>query len=106
MEDVLKSLLDAELKAESLVAEAKSKHDQMVRQAHEDARAAEERFEARIPEIRRSFLDKEEEHASQTIAELKRRYEERQRQLNEIAQERMPEAAEAAMALVLDPTRF
>ena len=59
-----------------------------------------------IPEIRRSFLDKEEEHANQTIAELKRRYEERQRQLNEIAQERMPEAAEAAMALVLDPTRY
>ena len=106
MEDVLKTLLDAELKAESLVAEAKGRHDQLARQARDNARAAEERFEARLPEIRQSFLAKADEHAEQTIAELKRRYEERQRQLSEIAQERKNEAAEAAMALLLDPTRF
>lgn len=105
MEDVLKQLLEAEIKAEALVDEAKAKNEQVQRQVLEEARAAEERLEARLPDIRASFLEKSEERASHTIAELTRRYEERQRQLHDIAQEHLSEAGDAALALLLDTER-
>jgi vacuolar-type H+-ATPase subunit H len=105
VEDELKRLLDAEARAETLVDQANTEREAIIHRAREDARIAEERFEARIPELRASFLDKAEDRAAQAVAELARRYEERAARLRALAQDREHEATEAAVAWVLDPDR-
>ncbi|HEX6828044.1 MAG TPA: hypothetical protein VF104_03595 [Burkholderiales bacterium] len=102
MEDVLKRLLEAEARAEALVAEATAKREQIVRQATEEVRAAELRFEERIPEIQHSFASKAQERAEQAVAELKRRYEERHKSLLALAERQADEAMNAALAIILD----
>jgi V/A-type H+/Na+-transporting ATPase subunit G/H len=102
MEDVLKRLLEAEARAEALVADASAKREKLIRQATEEARTAELRFEERIPEIRGSFLGKAEERAQQAVAELRRRYEERQRHLRTLAERQAQEAVNAAVGVLLD----
>jgi V/A-type H+-transporting ATPase subunit G/H len=103
VEDVLKRLLEAEARAEALVAQAAAKREQIIRQATEEARAAELRFEERISEIHDSFSEKAEERAQQAIAELKRRYEERHKTLRGLAERQSQEAVNAAVAILLDP---
>ncbi len=103
VEDTLKRLLDAELQAERIVEEAKSKQDEQTRQAVLDARRAEERFDARLPELKASFMDKAEERATQSVGELERRYAERKDELRDMAKEREQEALVAALKLLLDP---
>jgi vacuolar-type H+-ATPase subunit H len=105
VEDTLKRLLDAELRAEKLVEEARKKQDDIGRQAIADARRAEQRFESRIPEIHGSFLEKAEEQAAQAMLELERRYQERKARLRELAEARRQEAIEAAIRLLLDPSQ-
>ena len=105
MENELQRLLDTELQAEALVREADAKRERMIRQALEDARVAEQHFEARIPELRASFIEKAEERAKQAVAELARRYEERRQQLRALAEEREEEAIRAAIELLIDPER-
>lgn len=105
VEDELKRLLDAELRAEALVEQANTEREAIIHKALEDARHAEERFEARIPELRASFLEKAEDRAAQAVAELTRRYEERAERLRALAREREREATESAVAWVLDPDR-
>lgn len=105
MEDELQRLLDTELQAEALVKEAEGKRERMIRQALEDARAAEQQFEARLPELHASFMQKAEERAVQAIAEQARRYEERRNKLRALAQEREQAAIQAAQTLLLDPGR-
>jgi vacuolar-type H+-ATPase subunit H len=106
VEDVLKRLIDAELKAEAMVKQADAERERIVHQAVREARLAEERFEARVPELRRSFMQKAEQRAEQGVAELERRYGERHKQLRSSAQEREQEAIDAAVALLLDPKRI
>ena len=105
MEEVLKRLLEAEQRAEALVKEAMAERDRLVRQARVEARAAEERFAASIPAIRAAFLEKVEEQAAQALAELRRHYDEQRRQLRTLAEEHEQAAVEAAVALLLDPSR-
>lgn len=105
MEDELQRLLDTELQAEALVREAELKRENMIRQGLDDARTAEQQFEARLPELRASFMEKADERAHQAVAELARRYEERRARLRALAQEREQEAIQAALALLLDPGR-
>jgi len=105
MEDVLKRLLEAEARAEAMVADATAKREQIIRQATEEARAAEQRFEARIPEIQGSFAGKAQERAEQAIAELRRRYEERHKSLRALAERQADDAVNAAVALLLDVER-
>ncbi len=102
MEDVLKRLLDAEARAEAIVAEANAKREQIIRQATDEAHAAEARFEERIPEIQVSFSGKAEERAQQGIAELRRRYEERQKNLRGLAETQTQAAIDAALDVILD----
>ena len=83
MDDTLKRLLEAERQADTLVAKALTERDRIVETALEEIRAADDRFRARIPELRDSFLKKAEERAAQAVAELRRRYAERQEQLDE-----------------------
>ncbi len=106
MEDELQRLLDAELQAEALVKEAELEREHMIRQALEDARTAEAQFEARLPELRNSFLEKAEERAVQAVAEQARRYEERRAQLTRLGRDREEEAIQAAIRVLTDPDRL
>ncbi|MBK5940438.1 ATPase [Halochromatium roseum] len=105
MDDTLKRLLDAEMKAESLAQQAEQEQERIIQAALRDARAEDERFTARIPDLHRGFISKAEERAEQTVAELKRRYEERHVRLRESAEAREQEALDAAFALLLDTQR-
>jgi V/A-type H+-transporting ATPase subunit G/H len=105
MEDTIRRLIDAEMKAESMVSEADAERERLMHQALADARAMLKKFEERIPELRASFMKKEEERAAQAVGELERRYRERRGQLSKLAEERREEAIEAALALLCDPMR-
>ncbi|MEA3277744.1 MAG: ATPase [Pseudomonadota bacterium] len=105
MEDTLKRLLDAEMHAEQIAQQAEAEQENVIQGALVEARAGEERFTARIPELHRSFISKAEERAEQTIAELKRRYDERHVQLRDMAEQRDDEALEAAFELLISSER-
>ncbi|MGD8206640.1 MAG: ATPase [Thiohalocapsa sp.] len=103
MDDTLKRLLDAEMRAERLAREAEEEQERVIQAAMQEARTEDERFTARVPDLHRSFIRKSEERAEQTIAELKRRYDERHVQLRNLAEEREQEALQAAFELLIDP---
>ncbi len=103
MEEDLKLLLDAEARAETLVDGATRECERLIEQAHAEVRAAEQRTEAHIPEMRSSFLGKAEERAKLAVAEMERRYQKRGELLHSLAQEHREEAVGAALALFVDP---
>lgn len=102
MDDMLKRLLEVELRAEKLVEEAKVRRQEITRQALGDARSAEERFSARTPEIRGAFMEKAQARASQTIRELQRRYDERNKELRRMGEQHERDAIETAVAMIVD----
>ena len=101
MENVLQRLLDAELKAQEIVEEAKQERDLLVGEAREEVKRAEQRFEARIPEIYTSFSDKAEERAQNQINELERRYQERSKLLLETAAQHKQQAIDEVLKILL-----
>ena len=103
MEDTLKRLLDAEMKAEALVTQAVEEREEIHRQALDEARLAEQRFEARIPEIRASFMDKSRQRVEQSIAEMRLRHDERSHALQSMAEESREDAVQAALRIIMDP---
>ena len=103
MEKTLQRLLDAEMQAEQIHLKAVEAREQVIQEALREARAEEEHFEARLPELHGSFLEKANQRAEQTIAELKRRYDERHAQLRKYAEAREDEALDAAFAVLIDP---
>lgn len=105
MEEVLKRLLDIERQAEALVDAAQAERDHIINAAQEETRAAERQLDARLPELRASFLHKAEEHAAQSVAELTRRAAERQRELRRLAESHEQDALAAALALLTDPDK-
>lgn len=102
-EDTLKRLLDAELRAQELVDEAIAERDRLTAQARDEAQSAEQRFEKRIPGLHASFRDKSAQRAEQTIAALQKRRQEKQTELERLADERMHEAVDEALKVVLTP---
>lgn len=100
VDDTLKKLLEAEKRAEQLVEEGKAQRDEISRKAVEDAHDAEKHFAARVPEIHSAFLDKARHRAEQSISELELRYEERKRELKEMAEAHRQEAVDAALNLI------
>jgi V/A-type H+/Na+-transporting ATPase subunit G/H len=54
-----------------------------------------------VPDLHRSFIKKAQERAEQTVAELKRRYDERHVQLRDTAESREEEALEAAFEVLI-----
>lgn len=102
VDDTLKRLLEAEMRAEKLAQDAEQEQERIIQTAMREARAEDERFTARIPDLHRAHINKAEERAEQTVAELKRRYDERHVQLRNMAEQREQEALEAAFALLLD----
>ncbi|MEJ2309796.1 MAG: ATPase [Gammaproteobacteria bacterium] len=103
MEESLKYLLDAERRAQKLVDTALADRDRLLEQAADEVRSAEERFKARIPGIRDSFMKKAVEKADQTNAETLRRYVEHWEMLEQEVESRRERAVREAMNLLLDP---
>ena len=103
MEKTLQRLLDAEMRAEQIHQKANEAREKTIHEARLEARAEEERFDARLPELHNSFLEKASQRAEQTIAELKRRYDERHSELRKYAEAREEEALDAAFAVLIDP---
>lgn len=103
MDETLQRLLAAEQQAEGIVHQADSERERIIKDALQEARIVEERFEARIPELHASFVDKAEQRAQQTNSELKKRYDERHAELRDQAEARESEALDAAFALLTDP---
>ena len=105
MEDVIGRLLEAELKAEAVVGEASKHRDALINEAREKARTLEHQFESNRDQLRAPYLKEAEARATEAVAELNRKYLERQRNLRELAARHEQEATAAALALILDPAR-
>lgn len=102
MEDILKRLLNAELKAQEIVNQVKKERDLLINEARNEVLRAEERFNARIPEIYTSFSDKAQERADQVIHELRRRRDERCHKLESEADKRQDKAVKAVLEKLLN----
>jgi V/A-type H+-transporting ATPase subunit G/H len=102
MDDTLQRLLDAEVRAESLAREAEEAHQRSVQEAITEAHDLDDSLTARIPEIQRSWIQKADERADKTIAEIERRYGERHERLRDLAEEREEEALAAAFQVLVD----
>lgn len=108
MDDTLKRLLAAENAASDLVKKAQAESERLVQTALHEAHQQEERFQTRIPELHASFLEKSDQRAQQTVAEMERRFEERLTQLREAAEVHEENALNAAFERLLgteDPGR-
>jgi len=102
MKDVLQRLLDAEIKAQETVDNAKKERDRLVYEARDEVKRAEQRFEVRVPEIYSSFTDKAEERAQTQINELERRYQERRVRLIDISEQYQQKAIDDVLDLILN----
>jgi vacuolar-type H+-ATPase subunit H len=105
MEDPLKRLLEAEARAQGIIDAASTERQRILDEALAAARDAEARFEAGRTDLRSPFLKEAHGRADQAVAELSRKYEERQRALRDMASRHEEEAVEAALNLLLDPDR-
>jgi V/A-type H+/Na+-transporting ATPase subunit G/H len=103
VDDTLQRLLDAEVRAEKIAQQAEAEQEQIIQGALKEARAEEERFTARIPDLHRSDIAKAQDRADQTVAELKRRYDERHVLLRNQAEQREEEALAAAFQVLISP---
>jgi vacuolar-type H+-ATPase subunit H len=101
VDDTLQRLLDAEVRAEKIAQQAEAEQEQVIQGALNEARAEDERFTARIPDLHRSYIAKAQDRAEQTVAELKRRYDERHVQLRDTAERREDEALDAAFDVLV-----
>ncbi len=104
MDDQLQRLLEAEARAQAVIDAATQQRQRLLDEALAAVRDAEARFEAGRAELRAPFLREAQLRAEQGVAELARKYGERQRTLRELASRHETEAVEAALALLLDPS--
>lgn len=101
MDDTLKHLLAAESAASELIENAQKEGESRVQKTLLEARQREERFEARVPEIHASFIEKSDQRASQTVAEMERRYHESLNQLRKDSDANEEAALDAAFLELL-----
>lgn len=104
MDDQLQRLLDAEARAQAVIDAASHERQRMIDDALSAVRDAEARFEAGRAELKAPFLHEAQGRAEQAVAELSRKFGERQRTLRDLAMRHESEAVDAAMTLLLDPT--
>ena len=104
MDDQLQRLLDAEARAQAVIDDASRERQRMMDDALAAVRDAEARFDASRAELRAPYLHEAQARADQAVAELTRKYGERQRMLRELAARHEPESVDAALILLLDPT--
>ena len=103
MEDQLKRLLEAEARAQAIIEGSGHERQRMLDQALANVHEAEARFEANRADLRAPFLKEAHGRADQAVAELSRKYEERHRNLRDMASRHEQEAVDAALNLLLDP---
>jgi V/A-type H+-transporting ATPase subunit G/H len=103
VEDVLTRLLDAEARAREIIEAGARDRQRMLDEALAAANEAQARFEQGRADLRAPFLAEARNRAEQSVAELIRRYEERQKVLRDMASRHEEEAVRAALELVLDP---
>lgn len=106
MDDLLKSMLEAEQRAQRLVDDALNEQKKMLERAREEAQEAEKRFETRMHELRLDLENKAEAEAARTISQLERRHKENLDQLGSAAEKFREEACEAAIRIITDPDRL
>lgn len=104
MDSQLRRLLETEARAQGIIDDANRQRQRLIDEALAAAREAEARFEASRAELRAPFLNEAQGRADQAVAELTRKYGERQRTQRELASRHESEAVDAALALLLDPT--
>ena len=103
MSEPLQRLLETEARAQATIDAASRERQRIVDAALAAARAAEARFEDDRAELRAPYLAEAHARAEQAVAELTRKYSERQRALRDLAARHEAEAVNAALALLLDP---
>lgn len=101
MDKSLKDLLEAEKQAEQIVQQGEMQSEEISQKAMADAHAIEQKFINRIPELHQSFADKAEEKARQAIAEIRLRYDERNKELRDLAAMHGDEAVDEVIELIL-----
>jgi len=99
-DEPLKRLLDAEAKAEQIVARAGAERQAVIEQAKRDAGAAEQQHALRMAEIHATFLAQAEQRAQLTIAELQRRHAEQSLALRASAERHEQQALAEAVSLL------
>ena len=104
MDEQLQRLLDAEARAQAVIDAASLERQRMTEAALASAREAQIRFESSRAELRAPFLKEAQQRAEQAVAELARKYGERQRNLRALASRHESEAVDASLSLLLDPT--
>jgi V/A-type H+/Na+-transporting ATPase subunit G/H len=102
MESSLKRLLEAELQAEQQVNAASQQREQIIAQALQAAQELEHNFRHQLPDLKAAQLEKAKQKATQTIAELHKRYEGRKARLRELSEQQQHKAVSATLALVID----
>lgn len=102
-EEPLKRLLDAEARAEQVIARADEERRRIVEQARQEVQAQETRHAERVKEIRATYLAQAEQRAQQTITELRRRHAEHAAALRAAAASRERSALDAAVELLVEP---
>ncbi len=100
VDETLKRLLDAEAKAEQLVARADEERQAIIEQAKLDARAVEQQHAGRIDEIHATFLAQAEQRAQQAIEALHKRYANQAAALHTLAERYEKQALDEAVALL------
>ncbi len=103
MEDQLKRLLEAEARAQAIIEAASHERQRLLDQVLAGVHEAETRFEANRADLRAPFLKEAQGRAEQAVAELTRKYEERQRNLRAMAGRHEQEAIDAGLSFLLDP---
>jgi vacuolar-type H+-ATPase subunit H len=96
----LKRLLDAEARAEQIVARADEERQAIIEQAKGEAAAAEKQHAERMAEIHAAFLVQAEQRAQQTIAVLQQRHAGQIVALRTSAQHHEQQALAGAIALI------
>jgi hypothetical protein len=102
MDDTLQRLLDTELRAEKIAKHAETELERVIKDTIASTHAEIKKFEASVPAIYASFVEKAEVRAEQAVTEMKRRYDDRHVQLRELAEQREDEAMEAAFTFLID----
>lgn len=100
-EETLKRLLDAEARAEDIIARADEERRKIVEEAEREVLASEQRHAEHVREIRANYIAQAEQRAQQSITELKRRHAEHAAALREAAESMEPRALDAAVELIV-----
>ena len=105
MDDPLQRLLETEARAQQVIDQASQARQRVLDETLAAVREAEARFEAGRAGLRAPLLKDAQARAERAVAELTRKYEERQRMLRDLAARHEAEAIEGALALLLDPAQ-